>query len=173
MTRAELETLFAEVGRVAGTTSLAMIGSQCVHAATTNPPAEVLMSRECDVLIPSEDPLHESLLAALGKNSSFYDEHGTYLDAVSPSFPFLPDGWEQRASPFEIGGVIVRCLELHDLALSKLYASRLKDSEMIASLVHVGLITLDGVRDRILAIADPRLRAVMLAKLQIFVEGTR
>jgi hypothetical protein len=108
-----------------------MIGSQCVHAATSAPPAEVLMSRECDILIEDSDPARERVEAELGEQSHYYDEHGTFIDTVSPTFPFLPDGWEQRANVLAYGDMTARCLELHDLVLSKLVAGRLKDNALI------------------------------------------
>ena len=89
MKRAQLDDLLREVAHVITATDVAMIGSQCVHAATDTPPAEVLMSRECDLLIEESDPMHEQLDAALGAESRYRDEHGTFVDTVSPTFPFL------------------------------------------------------------------------------------
>ena len=69
-----------------------MIGSQCVHAATDAPPTEVLMSRECDILLDDSDPLHDRIDAELGEASPYHAEHGTYVDTVLPRFRSFPSG---------------------------------------------------------------------------------
>src|SRR5262249_7941143 len=146
MRRAELDDLLRELGGMLDTSDVTMIGSQCVHAATDAPPAEVLMSRECDVLIADSDPKRSQIDAELGAGSRYHEEHGTYVDAVSPGFPFLPDGWSERASTLAAGATTIRCLELHDLILSKLAAGRLKDNELIAALIDRKLVDLETVR---------------------------
>jgi hypothetical protein len=171
MKRAQLEDLLRELVRVLGRREVAMIGSQCVHAATDAPPGEVLMSRECDILIDDNDPAREQIDAALGSTSMYQREHGIFIDTVSPSFPFLPDGWEQRANLLVSGEARSRCLELHDLVLSKLAAGRLKDNELIAALIHYKLVDVDTARARIAAVADLHMRAILLARLQIVLEN--
>jgi len=171
MKRAELEDLLRELARVLGKREVAMIGSQCVHAATDAPPAEVLMSRECDILVDDSDPVRERIDAELGATSPYHEEYGTFVDTVSPSFPFLPDGWEQRANVLVSGDMQSRCLELHDLVLSKLAAGRLKDNELIAALIHYKLVDVGISRARITAVADIHMRAVLLARLQIVLEN--
>jgi predicted nucleotidyltransferase len=90
---------------------------------------------------------------------------------VLATFPFLPEGWEQRLRDLEVDGLRARCLEVHDLVLSKLAAGRLKDNELIASLIQHGLIEVETVRARIAAVADLHMRAVLLARLQIVLES--
>jgi len=171
MKRAELEDLLRELARVLGKREVAMIGSQCVHAATNAPPAEVLMSRECDILVEDSDPVRELIDTELGEASPYHEEFGTFVDTVSPSFPFLPDGWEQRTNVLVSGEMRSRCLELHDLVLSKLAAGRLKDNELIAALIHYKLVDVATARDRIAAVADLHMRAILLARLQIVLEN--
>lgn len=84
---------------------------------------------------------------------------------------FLPDGWEQRLVPFGPAAPHLRCLEIHDLVLSKLAAGRLKDYELIAVLLDRKLAELAAVRDRIAAVPDLHMRAVLAARLQIVLEG--
>jgi uncharacterized nucleotidyltransferase DUF6036 len=171
MRRAQLEDLLRELARVLGKREIAMIGSQCVHAATDTPPVEVLMSRECDILMDGGDPARERIDVELGSTSMYQLEHGTFVDTVSPSFPFLPDGWEQRANVLVSGEMRSRCLELHDLVLSKLAAGRLKDNELIAALIHKKLVNADIARARIAEVADLHMRAILLARLQIVLEN--
>jgi hypothetical protein len=170
MRRQELEELLSELARVLGSQEVSMIGSQCVHAATTSPPAEVLMSRECDIIVDGSDPAYERIAIELGEQSRYHEEHGTFVDTVPPSFPFLPDHWEQRANVLDRGNLKIRCLELHDLVLSKLVAGRLKGNELIAALIHHKLVDAAVVHQRIALIADLHLRAILLARFQIVVE---
>jgi hypothetical protein len=171
MKRTELDDLLRELARVLGKRDVAMIDSQCVHAATDAPPAEVLMSRECDILVEDSDPARELIATELGKTSPYHEEYGTFVDTVSPGFPFLPVGWEQRANVLVSGDIHSRCLELHDLVLSKLAAGRLKDNELIAALIHYKLVNVDIARARIAAVADLHMRAILLARLQIVLEN--
>lgn len=83
-----------------------------MHAVTEQPPPEVVMSIECDVLF-EEGELSERVDAALGKTSAYQAEHGVYVDTVPATFPFLPPGWESRVRTIEVPGLRARCLELH------------------------------------------------------------
>jgi hypothetical protein len=147
-----------------------MIGSQCVHAQTASPPPEVILSVECDILI-SDDKLKTKVIEELGDTSAYREEHGVYVDTVSPSFPFLPEGWENRTVDLVVGGLTVKCLETYDLAQSKLYAGRLKDNEMVAALIAGTQIDPRTLRTRIETISDLHLRAVLLARLQLVLES--
>jgi hypothetical protein len=170
MRRPQLEALLRALDRVTAGREVVMVGSQCVHAVTAAPPAEVLMSVECDVLL-DEDELSERIDRELGPTSVFQTQHGVYIDTVPATFPFLPDRWEDRVVPLDPTAPTVRCLELHDLAISKLAAGRLKDNEMISALLASQLIDPQALRDRLATIADPHQRAVLLARLQIVLES--
>lgn len=67
MKRSQLEALLRELACVLGKREVTMIGSQCVHAATDTPPAEVLMSRECDILVENSDPARAQIFAERGQ----------------------------------------------------------------------------------------------------------
>src|SRR5262245_3232660 len=56
MKRAQLEDLLRRLAPLVGRAEVTMIGSQCVHAVTDDPAAEVLMSVEVDILLESHDP---------------------------------------------------------------------------------------------------------------------
>jgi hypothetical protein len=167
MKRALLEELLRALGSVTGRRDLVIIGSQAVHAATDAPPGEVLLSRECDVLLDEDDEASRRIDEALGEQSEFAAHRGVYADTVSSTFPFLPDGWEDRVVTFPVKDLSVRCLEIHDLALSKLAAGRLKDYELVAALLQRGLLDPEIVARRIAAVADLNLRAILLARMQL------
>ena len=89
MKRRELETALRTAGRVARETEFFLIGSQAVHAYCRRPPAEVLLSQECD-LYPMNRPEIANLLdAQLGRGSRFARRRGFYVDVVTP--PYLSE----------------------------------------------------------------------------------
>lgn len=171
MRRSQLEHLLREVARVTGKNRVAIIGSQCVHAVTDAVPEEVLMSLEVDILVDEADPSAKALDIELGPDSSYRAEHAVFVDTVPETFPFLPDGWHGRAAVLDVGALRGECLEVHDLALSKLAAGRLKDHEMVATLIANRLVDLDVLRQRIEATPDLHMRAILLARLQLVLEN--
>ena len=172
MNRSVLDDLLQALLPITGERELVMVGSQSVHASTSDVPIEVVMSRECDLLLDESDPLTSAIDEQFGVDSPHAAESSVYVDTVSSTFPFLPDGWEQRLVPFGPAAPHLRCLEIHDLVLSKLAAGRLKDYELIAVLLDRKLAELAAVRDRIAAVPDLHMRAVLGARLQIVLEGS-
>ena len=82
MKRRELELAIRAAGRVARDSEFLLMGSQAVHASCLRPPAEVLLSQECD-LYPKNRPETANLLhAELGRGSPFARRHGFYVDVV-------------------------------------------------------------------------------------------
>ena len=171
MRRDLVDKLLRELARLSGRAEVVIIGSQSLHAGAGKLPAEVLVSVEVDLLMEDGDPAETQIEAELGRSSAFQAEHGVYIDVVRSSFPYLPDGWEGRLRDMQVGELRARCLEVHDLAVSKLAAGRLKDNELIAALIGHDLLDVDTLRARIGAIADLRLRAILLARLQIVLES--
>ena len=171
MKRTLLDELLGDVERITGERDLVMIGSQAIHAVAIDVPAEGVMSRECDLLFDEGDPVASAIDASLGPDSERAAEILVHVDTVSSSFPFLVPGWEQRLVPFGPAAPHVRCLEIHDLVLSKLAAGRLKDYELISVLLERTLAHLDIVRERISSVPDLHMRAILLARLQIVVES--
>ena len=82
------------------------------------------------------------------------------------------EGWADRLVPMDAEGVTGRRLEVHDLVASKLGAGRLKDYEFVAALHLRGLFDVATLRARIATVAEPRLRAILLARLQIALESS-
>jgi hypothetical protein len=171
MKRELLDELVRGISLLAGSRELIMLGSQTIYAATSEVPTEVLLSRECDLLLDESDPLTEIIDARFGPESSHAADSFVYVDTVSSTFPFLPAGWEQRLVSLDPDMPRIRCLEIHDLILSKLAAGRLKDYELIAVLLDRRLADLETVRDRILRVEDLHMRAILLARLQIVLES--
>ena len=171
MKRPLLDELLRAVEQITGERELVMIGSPALHAVVADAPAEVVMSRECDLLFDESDPVVEVIDASLGPDAERAAELLVHVDTVSSSFPFLAPGWERRLVPFGPMAPHVRCLEIHDLVLSKLAAGRLKDYELIAVLLDRDLADLGVVRERIASVSDLHMRAVLMARLQLVLES--
>jgi hypothetical protein len=131
--RGQFEQLVLRAAAVADRRELIIFGSQSVHAVTRQPPAEVLVSVECDLWLRDEPADAERIVAELGKDSAFARTTGVYVDPLPPDLPMTPKGWEQRLVACTVGDVTARCLEIHDLIVTKLGAGRLKDYEFIAA----------------------------------------
>jgi hypothetical protein len=76
---------------------------------------------------------------------------------VDDTTAVLPDGWAERLVPIEnanTGGAVGWCLEVHDLAVSKLVAGRPQDVRFLQALTREGMV------DR--AVLEARLSSVRL-----------
>jgi hypothetical protein len=137
MKRSELRTALRAAARVARESEFTLIGSQAVHAYCLRPPAEVLLSQECDLYPRIHPQAAHVLVIELGPDSTFARQHGFYVDVVTPNLVTLPEGWETRLKQFHAGRVTAFCLEVHDLLASKLAAGRLKDLEFVGALLKL------------------------------------
>jgi hypothetical protein len=139
MKRSELQTALRAAARVTRQSEFILIGSQAIHAHCRRPPAEVLLSQECDLYPRSHPEVANLLDMELGPKSAFSRRHGFYVDVVTPDLATLPEGWEKRLKPFRVGLITAFCLEVHDLLASKLAAGRLKDLELAGALLKLRL----------------------------------
>lgn len=173
MRRRELERTLRAAGRVARETEFFLIGSQAVHASCRRPPAEVLLSQECD-LYPRNHPETANLIhAELGRGSPFARRHGFYADVVTPEIASLPMGWDRRLQPLRSGRITALCLEAHDLIVSKLAAGRLKDLEFVAALLRCNLADPALVRRRIRQFPIQKDQGRLRARLQAVLDDLR
>ncbi len=87
-----------------------------------------------------------------GELSSFHDTFGYYAQGVDQTTANLPEGWQERLikvcndNTNNISGL---CLEIHDLAISKLYAGREKDIDFFQSAVKPGLLSKEILLQRL------------------------
>lgn len=96
---------------------------------------------------------------------------------VSQETAILPAGWRKRLVPVHnenTGGGTGLCLEIHDLAVSKLVAGREKDVAFLAGLLRRGLAQAPGIRERLTEtpLAVERMQAC-LARLDRLVTGSK
>lgn len=128
-----------------------IVGSQALFAQTDHPPLIVRESRECDFLLfGGRAAERDKINREYGVFSPFADEKGYYADALGLASVVLPDGWQDRLQPFldPSGRAVARCLEIYDLAASKIAAGRPKDLEFLAYCFSSDLILVDPFLER-------------------------
>lgn len=171
MRKKELELALRSAARIAGENEFYLIGSQAIHAYSNRPPAEVLLSQECDLYPKNRPEAALLLIAKLGRGSPFARQHGFYVDVVTPELPSLPSGWKRRLRPLRIRAATALCLDVHDLLVSKLAAGRLKDFEFAGALFRLRLADARTTRLRICRLSSSGQRSRVRARLQLVLEG--
>lgn len=130
-------------GRIARDREFIVFGSQSILGTVTRPPKACLVSLEVD-LYPRNHPQALTLIVdALGRRSAFSRKHGFFVDCVTPDLAAFPEGWTERLIPFRTKrteGVTGWCVELNDVAASKLAAGREKDLTYVRALLVAKLL---------------------------------
>jgi hypothetical protein len=165
MNRAALEHILRAAAAIANERELVVIGSQAVLAQFPDAPPALLASIEADVY-PRHAPGKSDLIdAAIGELSAFHQTFGYYAHGVDDTTATLPAGWDERLVPIQnenTGGAIGWCLEVHDLAVSKLVAGRERDLAFVSVLVRERMVDGRLLRQRLDGLAVPRDQAALL-----------
>jgi hypothetical protein len=152
MKKSQLELALRAAGDIARDRDFIVFGSQSILGILSHPPRLCLLSQEVD-LYPRRHPQAVLLLVRkLGPRSAFSRREGFFVDCVSPDLAAMPEGWTERLIPFcskQTGGVTGWCLELHDLAASKLAAGRQKDFDYVRALLSDRLIKPGILKERL------------------------
>jgi len=139
MRREQLEHIIRAACGITGAPVVVIVGSQAVLGQFPDAPEELLVSIEADVFT-LRDPADADLIdGSIGERSTFHETFGYYAHGVGRETAVLPHGWEGRLIRVEnanTGGGAGLCLEVHDLAVSKLIAGREKDLEFICVLLR-------------------------------------
>lgn len=143
MQRHELEHLIRAAGAITGADEIIVIGSQAILGAFPDAPASLLRSCEADVFT-LRDPKDADLIdGSIGEGSPFHETFGYYAQGVWLDTAVLPDGWIHRCIEIRNDNtrqVTARCLDPHDLAVSKLVAGREKDLEFLIEMIRNRLL---------------------------------
>lgn len=152
MNRSQLEHIIRASAGNADANDIVVIGSQAILAAHPDAPRELIVSVEADVF-PRDRPAGSILIdGAIGERSIFHETYGYYAHGVDETTATLPAGWRDRLVPIHnenTRGATGWCLEVHDLAVSKLIAGRQKDLSFLAALFRHQLAEPDLVRKRL------------------------
>jgi hypothetical protein len=152
MKRHELEHIIRAAAANADAREIVIIGSQAILGTIPDPPAELCQSMEADVF-PKDNPESAILIdGAIGENSIFHQTFGYYAHGVAEDTATLPRGAFDRLVPIRnenTDGKTGWCLDLHDLAISKLVAGREKDISFVVGMIRSDLINIDLTRERL------------------------
>ena len=169
MKRFQLEHVLRAAAGITGGNRFVVIGSQALLGQYVDPPGEFLVSLEADIYSP-RDPREADLIdGSIGEGSPFHQTFGYYAHGVGEETAVLPAGWKDRLVPLEsdfTGGAMGLCLEVHDLAISKLVAGRSKDMQFVADLLRHGMANRETLRKRLSETTlEEHLRAACAARL--------
>jgi hypothetical protein len=143
MQRSELEHIIRASGEISGDNEIIIIGSQAVLGQFPDAPVRLLSSMEADIYPRNHPEKADKVDGAIGEGSSFHALHGYYAQGVGKKTAVLPVDWESRlvaVSNENTNGVTGYCLEVHDLAISKMIAMRPKDLDFVQELVRHDMI---------------------------------
>jgi len=141
--RGELEHAIRAACDIANDTEIYVIGSQAILGSFPNAPAALRQSAEADVVPKNSPEASDAIDGSLGEMSQFHQTHGFYVHGVSLETAVLPEGWEERCVAIRNANTrdcVGLCLEVHDLALSKLAAFRDKDRNFVRILLNECLV---------------------------------
>jgi hypothetical protein len=145
MRLSDLQHVIFEIGERFALSEVFVIGSSAILAVLPDPPeAELTATRDVDVIPPNDadERVADQISYAIGEASPFDIEHGYYAQGVSLNTPlYAPRGWQDRTIDVAVGKIVARCMEPHDIVLSKLGVGREKDREFAQAAAKLGLVT--------------------------------
>lgn len=156
MTRDQLEHAIRAACSVADDTEVFIFGSQAILGSIPDAPEALRTSIEVDIQ-PKNRPENSELIdGSLGELSQFHRTHGFYVHGVTMEGVTLPPGWQDRtvqvSNQHGTLGKCGYCLEVHDIAASKLAAKREKDKAFVTTLIVEGIVKFDILFQRIEAL---------------------
>lgn len=133
MKRSELEHILRAAGAITDDREIVVIGSQSILGQFPDAPIALLASMEADVF-PRTDPQRSELIdGGIREGSPFHQLFGYDAQGVDDRTATLPKGWQERLVRLHnenTGGVTGLCLEVHDLAISKLCRGQAQGSRV-------------------------------------------
>lgn len=155
MNRQQLAHVIRAAASITGDGDIVIIGSQSIlgTADVDGLPEEATMSMEADVAFRNDIDAAKAdeVDGAIGELSQFHETFGYYAQGVEISTAVLPVGWEDRAETFARSDSrpgFARCLEPHDLVVSKLVAGRQKDIEFATALIEYEFVAVATLHER-------------------------
>jgi hypothetical protein len=158
MNRGEPEHIIRAASAITNQADIVVVGSQSILGQFPNAHPDLLVSMEADVFPLHRPDLSIQVDGAIGEQSIFHETFGYYAHGVDETTATLPAGWNQRLVPIRnpnTSGATGWCLEVHDLATSKLVAGREKDIDFVRILLSKDMIQLEIMRERIAALPLP------------------
>jgi len=174
MKRHQLEHILRAAAGITGGDEFVVIGSQAILSQFPDPPEELVHSMEADLFSLRDSSDSDLIDGSIGEASPFHQTFGYHAHGVGEETAVLPEGWKNRLIRFRTentGGATGLCLEVHDLAVSKLVAGREKDLDFVAGLIRHGLASQDIICERLAVTPlDTVRRELCAGRLQRFSE---
>jgi hypothetical protein len=153
VTREELEHAIRAACDVAGDSAVYVFGSQAILGQFPDAPPDLRQSVEVDVSPRTHVGRVDAIDGNLGELSRFHREFGFYVHGLAIEAAKLPKGWKQRVVPVTqtVGSreAVGLCIEVHDIAASKLAAFRDKDRDYVRVLMANRLVNPATLKKRI------------------------
>ena len=169
MRRDQLEHIIRAASAITNQADIVVVGNQSILGQFPHASAELLTSMEADIYPRYRPDMSIIIDGAIGEKSPFHETFGYYAHGVFESVATLPHGWEQRLVCIRnenTGGGTGWCLEVHDLAVSKLAAGREKDFDFVTILLHEKMILPSRTVQRIEELnVSSDLRSVIMARM--------
>jgi hypothetical protein len=147
--RKDLQRLFVRAKELCGATEFVVLGSLAALGYAGEVPPRMALSVDVDAYIKNDPARVFELAGLLGQGSDFEEEHGFYLDPISPAVATLPAGWEQRLVRIELEPEVVAWfLEPNDAAVSKYARMEPRDREWIRAGLAGRILTLEIIERR-------------------------
>jgi hypothetical protein len=161
MQRNQLEHIVRAAAGITGASEFVIVGSQAVLGQFPEAPDVLLVSMEVDIFSLRSPDDSELVDGCIGEGSPFHQTFGYYAHGVGEDTAVLPNGWRSRVIPVRnenTGSGTGLCLEVHDLAISKLVAGRENDLEFLLGLSLHKMISLEILKARLesTSLADER-----------------
>lgn len=170
MRRADLEHVLRACAAITGCDRFVIVGSQAIHATITDPPESLISSIEADVFTDRAPTDADLIDGSIGEGSPFHETFGYYAHGITADTAILPEGWRERLVELRgpgTRGAVGLCLEVHDLAVSKLVAGRPKDDAFVAELLRLHAVEVPTLQDRLRETPlDERVRIEVEARLR-------
>ncbi|MGH9841425.1 MAG: DUF6036 family nucleotidyltransferase [Blastocatellia bacterium] len=176
MKKESLFDLIRRVTELSGVTLPIIVGSQTLYSLTDQVPQVVRGSLEADFLLAGDDSDARLIVnKELGVTSNFYDTYGYFADGLGLATVSLAPGWRERLQPLKDDGgkTVAMCLEIHDLAVSKLIAGREKDMPFLCYLLDSQLIAMSMFMERAATIKETAWEGALIERLERFHDHLR
>jgi hypothetical protein len=170
MERRQLEHIIRAAAGITGADEFVVIGSQAILGQFPDAPAELLVSHEADLFTLRNPDDADLIDGSIGEASPFHRSFGYYAHGVGPETATLPSGWKERLVPIRnenTGKAAGLCLEVHDLAISKLIPGREKDLDFIQGLLKHRMVDVAVMEKRlVMTPISGDMRDLCLARLR-------
>lgn len=120
-------------------------------AASVTGDGDIIIIGSQSILDDVDASKADAVDGVIGELSQFHETYGYYAQGVEIRTAVLPVGWDDRAEILDRSDSrpgFARCLEPHDLVVSKLVAGREKDIAFATALIEHGFVAAATLHER-------------------------